>query len=558
MARAWPARPVLVRICLALVVGVVSAPQAVWADGSPAKPAAKAEPAAQAVPAEPDVVETVGDEPPAGRPTPAPSAGGDVIEPIAGQASIAPVASPPPADKIELHGWARQSIEINNSKTAFYDAEPDPVALRYDALVSRTQLFVRARYAHQRWLEIDASGFISYSFFEQTPDQRSTTFDGFNGQATRGTFEPTLHELYVALYGKQVDFRLGAQRVAWGRADFVSPNDVLNARDTRDPFVSETETRTIPALLARADIDLTAATLELIYQPLFTPDRFDVYGSNWAVIQPDAPVWLRGVTNVIASSVDPTQQGAAQTLLQSTQLPSGDGSAPVVGAKLAWSAGGVDVDHYYQYGFDGPRVAVDPALAGALGGVDWGHAGLTTLQPLLQAMDAGQHPLRVDYVRRHHIGLDATAPAGPFVVRLDAAYDTQRVFYRQDLTSTISPALQAVLSLEYQTGNVDNTLIVEETYLHAFDETGPLLIYDHDTLATALDARFKVRGPFSVELRAVLGERPVTAIVQPQVDFGVDPFVLSLGGLWLGGESGSFGDYFHRNREIYFKAKWLF
>ena len=56
----------------------------------------------------------------------------------------------------------------------------------------------------------------------------------------------------------------------------MSPNDVINARDNRDPFVSETELRRIPSLLARADLDLGFGSLQLVLAPIYDADVADV------------------------------------------------------------------------------------------------------------------------------------------------------------------------------------------------------------------------------------------------------------------------------------------
>ena len=59
----------------------------------------------------------------------------------------------------------------------------------------------------------------------------------------------------------------------------------------------------------------------------------------------------------------------------------------------------------------------------------------------------------MESVRRHHVGMDLTTTAGPFVLRLDSAFDTAMTFYTRDnLNSIARPAAQAVLGIEYQRG----------------------------------------------------------------------------------------------------------
>jgi hypothetical protein len=503
-----------------------------------------------------DIVETIdphaGPEP--ATPTPRPAA-----LPLQPPASLALPSEAPSVDRFELHGFARQSLELGLSKPVT-SIETDGIEpLAYDRLSARTQLFLRARYSREGWFEANVSGVLSYSAFIQDSPQASSGFEGPSDRPTRGVLSPELYELSVGLFSKHFDLRIGQQRVAWGKSDFMSPNDVVNARDLRDPFTSEPELRHIPTFLLRAEADFGFARLEAMVAPVFTPDRYDVYGSNWAAIQPDAPGWARGLAGIARRSLDPTLQDSAQRVLAATSYPGSDFTAPVPGAHFSWSAGGVDLDYYYQYGFDGPSIELDPGFAASLDSIDFGTAGLQELQPWFAAIDAGKRPLRARYVRRHHLGMDVETTLGPFALRLDAAYDSQRVFFRSDMLGAVSPAFEGVIATEYQTGDKNKLLLLEVIYLRIIDPpAAPLLIYERDTLGIGGDLRWTLWRGLGVDLRALVGIKPSSSVLQPEVNVRLEPWVLSLGGLWLDGEAFSLGQHFHRNTEAYAKAKLLF
>ena len=474
--------------------------------------------------------------------------------------STAPVTASPEqsSERFELHGWARQSLELGLSKSPVASAD-DRTILPYDQLAAKSQLFIRARYSRARWFEANVSGAISYSLFETAPAHADTTFDGFNGQSVRGVVEPQLYEAFIGLFTQDLDVRIGQQRLAWGNAEFLSPNDVMNARDLRDPLLSEAELRRIPSLMLRADLDLGFATLQGVVEPAFTPDRYDVYGSNWAAVQPDAPIWARGLANLAARSLDPTLQEPAQRLLAATQYPKSNFTAPVLGARLSWSAAGLDVNYYYQYGFDGPLLEVEPAFAQNLASLDYNTIGLANLQPWLSAIDAGTPPLAVRFVRRHHVGLDLATTAGPVALRLDAAYQSKRVFSRRDLIGVVSPSLEGVLSAEYQTGDQHKLALLEVEYTRVVDApNAPLLIYSRDTAALAGDVRWPIWRALGFELRGLLGLTSRTVIAQPELNLQSEHWVLSLGSVLLDGEAYSLGGHFRRNLDAYSKVKLLF
>src|SRR5262249_29337364 len=146
---------------------------------------------------------------------------------------------------------------------------------------------------------------LTYTFFDES----------------RGQFEATPLELYIGLSWPGLDLRIGQQRVAWGRSDVRSPNDVLNRRDLRDPLLAEPELRDLPTPLVRGDIELGFGSLELVFAPFFFPDRFDLFGSNWALVQPDAPPPLRGFFGLLTRAVDPALEAMLQPLLTQTSGP---------------------------------------------------------------------------------------------------------------------------------------------------------------------------------------------------------------------------------------------
>jgi hypothetical protein len=407
----------------------------------------------------------------------------------------------------------------------------------HDRLISRTQLFARASYARGKWFEATLSGVIGYSLREQGPADTSD-FDGVNGQATTGESQTELRELYLGLYSTRVDFRIGQQRVAWGRADLQSPNDVLNARDLRDPILIETELRHIPTPILRLDVDLDAVSVELVGTPVFVPDAYDVYGTNWSVVQQDATPAIRTQLSSLWSQIDPTKQGQLGALVHDTGLPPSNWAEPSGGAKISTVLAGIDLDAYYHYGFDStPYVAVGSSFAALFGA-----------------------PLTATYVRRHHVGLDAVATAGPFVLRLDAAYETARVYYNLAFMSVASPTVLGVASVEYQTGDIEKAALVELICNLLVDPPGAQLLgYDRYSYAVASTFRWPIAGRAGIDLRGLTGIAPVSFVLEPALRWNLNDAVLLKAGMaLLGGEDGSVGWYYRRNGSAFVQAKYSF
>jgi hypothetical protein len=533
-----------------------------WARGDVPAASAQERPAPAAPPPAP---------PPPLPPLPAEAPQGDVVESIVPEgpaprapspARAAPAAEPaPPAYRTDFSGWARESLEWTLAPAGFRQGAPSPYDVPHDRLISRTQLFARASYVRGRWFEATISGVLGYSFREQGPSG-TDIFDGVDGQTTSADPEADLRELYLGFFSNRVDFRVGQQRVAWGRSDTRSPNDILNARDLRDPILTEDELRHVPTPLLRVDFDLGAVTIQAVGTPVFVPDVYDVYGTNWAAIQGDAPAPIRGLFGSVSPLFDPTKQGSLNALVHDTQLPRSNWEAPSGGLKVAVALPGADLDFYYHYGFDGtPAISVSPSFKAFLGGEAFATFQPSDLTPILQALDMGTPPFTAQYVRRHHVGFDAATSAGPFAFRLDAAYDTQRVYYQAaDLTSFVSPTFSSVASVEYQTGDLDKVVLFELTYDRIVDAPGqPLLGYDQDTVAVAGTVRWPIEGGWVIDLRGLTGIEPVTLALEPALRWkATDALWLKAGAVLLDGENNSFGWYFRHNTSAFLQAKYSF
>jgi len=409
-------------------------------------------------------------------------------------------------------------------------------------VMSHNAFYLAARYQRAKSFEATASGLLEWDLFDH-----------------RTAYEASVRELYVGAFSNGFGLRVGNQRIAWGKGDAVSPNDVLNPRDLRDPVLTDTELRRIPTFAIRSDIELGSSALQLVLQPFFVPDRYDLYGSNWAVIQPTSPEAYRGLFRLLTNLFDPSLHDRVQELFAQTSLP----TKPSAGARYTFTGQNLDTSLYYHYGYDStPRTTLDPTFAMAIGSVDWTTATPSTLKPVLDLLDAGVTPFTATFHRRHHIGIDGVTTIGPFALKLDAGYDTARVFYQPDLESFISPAATGVLSLEYQSGELGKLLLLEGIYNRVVDPlpaTG-LIGYKRDSEGVAVLARWTVFDVIEGELRAVIAVVPRTTIVQPQLAYRARSggLMVAVGGLWVQGEALSLGDYFGRNDCVYGLLKYSF
>lgn len=502
--------------------------------------------------AEGDITETIGAEEPApGDPPPAPE----------------PAPPPVPESRVQLGGFARQSMELVYGELARENTTSRGPLLWRDVFLSRSQLSISASYVKPRQFEATISGVLGYDLHvaKEAPQYSIGTVD-----LTRGELSPELREAYLGFYWPSVDLRIGQQRIAWGRSDFQSPNDVLNARDLRDPFLAETELRHVPTMAVRSNFTTGPLTFEAVVSPLFVPDRYDVYGSTWSAVQRRSPEQYQRFLGTTSLVVDPTVAGELRDLLRATELPAANGKGVSAGARLSASLTGTDFGLYYHYGYDStPFVRIDPLFSAylrdtslpSISEASSSFAGIEqALEPVLQLIDQGVDPYTSRYLRRHHVGMDASTMLGPILLRVDAAYQTRRVFYTQDLSSYSAPAALGVFGIEYHTGSLSEVVLLELLATHLLANRPPVLLgYERTTTALAGTVRWSLGELWGVDLRGVVGLNPETYALRPALTFQPTESVLvRMGALLVSGSTMSFGWYFSDNDTAFLQLRYSF
>jgi len=482
----------------------------------------------------------------------------EVIEPEAASAPSPAARSASAADDAaapayRFSGWAYQGF---GSLFDWQQDSPAYLAVPRDVAFSHTQAQLRFSYALGRKFEAVASGSLLYSWtYSPNDTERQTVAQ----HGAHGAYEMRLQELYAGVFWTGLDLRIGQQRVAWGRAEALAPNDVLNARDLRDPFPTERNLFHQPTPLVRADVALgDKSSLQLIFAPIFVPDKIDIYGSNWALIQPGAPDSLRGFFHQMGSLVDASLLNEFNRLTQQSALPPSGVTQFAAGTRAATTLSGIDLATYYYYGYDRtPRLKVDPAFAQLLQSVDFSMIRAGDFAPLFNAIQAGQAPIALTYERNHHLGADFGTTLGPLGLTFDLAYDTNRGFFLRDLTGYGARTGELVAALEYQTGDIHKVLVLESSVLHLFEQAPPPLLFVQQTTATfALLARAPLLSSLDVELRARFSPTPNNVVARLMLEWRVnDRFALRAYGTWTAGDQWGLGGYFEHNSGAELGAK---
>lgn len=474
-------------------------------------------------------------------------------------------------DKFEFRGFTRLTAGVGVASLPSGGVPQERVP--YDRAIIENHLYLDLRYARGSWFRAVASGSLSIAAFDQV-DQPSS------GAPTSAVdpqkLDAILREAYIGFTAGRLDLRLGQQRIAWGNSDAYSPNDVLNGRDVRNPFLLDGEMLALPTPAVRADVDLQVAILSIVLEPFIPSDRFDLYGTNWAVVQPDAPKSYRRLFGSLSQGLDRTEVSSLQDTLTGGQVSGSNPANASIGGSLKMHLGGVDLSYYVLSGFDRqPAVFVDPAFQRELESLDAtminGGVFDAVRNKAAASTTALGGPILIRYRRRNHVGMDAQTTAGPFVLRADVAYDSTKTFFAADtLNSVLRPAVQEVIGVEYQTGSFNKLIGVElwamqvldpEThYVPALEQgsTSSLLWYRDNNYGAAGLVRWSFFENGIFELRSAVNSAPIWYSARPEIGYQSSTFTVRGGFLGIGGEPGSFGGYYRRNSTAYITTRFSF
>jgi len=90
-----------------------------------------------------------------------------------------------------------------------------------------------------------------------------------------------LKEAYIDYYTKYVDFRIGQQTNAWGKADELNPTDIINPQNLNN-ITEEKSIRRIGLFQTKADIKFYDFVLTGIWKPVFEYMKIPALDSRWA------------------------------------------------------------------------------------------------------------------------------------------------------------------------------------------------------------------------------------------------------------------------------------
>jgi hypothetical protein len=128
---------------------------------------------------------------------------------------------------------------------------------------------------------------LSGSFDARTDSHRQTDRSPALDVDDRGIARPalSLRRLSATIHKGKVTAELGRQFIRWGKADILNPTDRFAPKDYLSSVV---DSDFLGVTAARLTVASGGDTVDLVWQPWFTPSRTPLLNQRWTVIPPEA------------------------------------------------------------------------------------------------------------------------------------------------------------------------------------------------------------------------------------------------------------------------------
>ncbi len=166
---------------------------------------------------------------------------------------------------------------LENQALVYPQSAPNDDAHVVDSLLLRWE----ASYKVAPWFKLSGSFDARTDSHRQTDRSARVDFDD------RGVARPalSLRRMSATIHKGKVTAEIGRQFIRWGKADILNPTDRFAPKDYLSSVV---DSDFLGVTAARLTVEAGNNTVDLVWQPWFTPSRTPLLNQRWTVIPPAA------------------------------------------------------------------------------------------------------------------------------------------------------------------------------------------------------------------------------------------------------------------------------
>jgi hypothetical protein len=166
---------------------------------------------------------------------------------------------------------------IENRTVVYPQTAPNDSGRVVDELLFREE----ASYKFTPWLTVNGG------FDARTDSHRQTARDGVVDADDRSIQRPafSVRRLSATIHRGKVTAEIGRQLIRWGKTDILNPTDRFAPKDYLSSVV---DTDFLGVSAARVTYESGGDTVDLVWQPWFTPSRTPLLNQRWTALPAEA------------------------------------------------------------------------------------------------------------------------------------------------------------------------------------------------------------------------------------------------------------------------------
>ncbi len=340
------------------------------------------------------------------------------------------------------------------------------------------------------------------------------------------------YNIYLNLASEHINLRLGNQIVRWGKADEISPLDILNPEDLTQGLTKTRADRKIPVPMANLEFLTDYLNLQGIFIPFFEKSAFYYSGDDWSYfghLEKNGPIGIQ-------------EKSPAQTLKDAGY-----------GGRLSGTIGRIDLALVYlNHRRDTPSMAAFPIPPPPPG-----HEA--SVEDLVLWSKNTTVPLEFRYLREEVYGLEFETTMGSFGLRGDASYVSSHSFITSTLEEKRKPLITAVGGFDYNgPSNSYMNLSYSQSHIRDFETS----LAPHKQKTSSLSGQCSVEilsGNIKLGYLGFVNLTDKSFYHNPKINVGYIPNVgIELGVDIYGGPPSSQIGFFDNNDQTYLSLTYFF
>jgi hypothetical protein len=235
------------------------------------------------------------------------------------------------------------------------------------------------------------------------------------------SFEARAWETFIDVsLAEGLQLKLGYQVISWGKLRALSAGDLMAARDFRLGPLAGIDSLRIPTpAMVLSWFPVEALTFEVAYSPFFSPDKFNIFGTNYALLGPNNPNTNGAVFRTLRQALDPDSYERIGAELSRLNSPNARPDSGDVAARLTLHGPRFDVGLSAGYIRSGlPVIVMDPAIEQILAGTP----NLESLAGVGTALQEGRQLFAAEYPRFVQAALDLEVTLGEVSLSMEGGY----------------------------------------------------------------------------------------------------------------------------------------